>query len=336
MHSESVALFKRTNGFFYVRFRGNGRDRWKSTGTKDRREAMRFLYELRGMQPERHTTKIDLHTFVAEFIPFVRRNLAENSSKRYDRVLRTFTEFVGNPGLSEITSRDVDSFKTSRLEAVKPVTVNTELRHLKAAFRYALRWEYLARSPFDGVRFLKIPERPPEHLTREEFTHLYAAVSEPWFRDVLLFAVTTGLRESEICYLRWEQVDILARCVRVENSTEFTTKSRRNRTVPLPDVTLNMLSGREVTGYVFTFRDRRLRQDLVSHTFKRYVRALGLDERLTFHSCRKTYASWLVQSGASLFAVQKLLGHVSPSTTMQYSAFMPNDLQEIVDKIELL
>lgn len=334
---EQPSIFRRANGVYYIRTILPGRrQKWRSTGTRNKREAERFLAAyLTGQQPGPRGMSGTVGDAAGAFIEYVKGNHAPNTIKRYERVLALFTDHTGaDTSLSSVTSQTIEQYKAHRLQHVRPVTVNTELRHVKALFGYAVRCDMLQASPFRNVPFLKVAEMTPEHLTRAEFARLYAAIREPWFRDVVLFALTTGLRESEICFLRWESVDTSARLLRVESSGEFTTKSRRNRVTPFPGQTGAMLERRRAEsgeGYVFTFRGKRIRQDLLSAKFKRYARELGLDDRITFHSLRKTYATWLVQTGASLFAVQRLLGHVSPTTTMQYAAFMPTDLQGIVD-----
>jgi site-specific recombinase XerD len=66
---------------------------------------------------------------------------------------------------------------------------------------------------------------------------------------------------------------------------------------------------------------------------KKAVRAAGLDDRLHFHSARHAFASWLVRAGVSLYEVQKLLGHSSPTVTEVYSHLQPEHLHGRVNKI---
>ena len=74
-------------------------------------------------------------------------------------------------------------------------------------------------------------------------------------------------------------------------------------------------------------------ESYASHRFKKAVRAAGVDDRLHFHSTRHAFASWLVQAGVSLYEVQKLLGHSSPSVTKVYSHLQPEHLHGTVNKI---
>jgi len=73
----------------------------------------------------------------------------------------------------------------------------------------------------------------------------------------------------------------------------------------------------------------------VQHLFKGAMRRARLDGRLHFHSLRHTFASWLVQSGATLHEVHRLLGHSSPRVTEIHSHLLPEHLYRIVNRIEL-
>ncbi len=59
------------------------------------------------------------------------------------------------------------------------------------------------------------------------------------------------------------------------------------------------------------------------------------DGRLHFHSLRHTFASWLVQDGASLYEVQKLLGHSNARTTQVYSHLAANEMHGTVNRIAI-
>jgi site-specific recombinase XerD len=95
------------------------------------------------------------------------------------------------------------------------------------------------------------------------------------------------------------------------------------------------MAQRESSDLVFARRGFQIGESFVSHRFKEYVRMAGLDERLHWHSLRHTFASWLVQDGVSLYAVQKLLGHSSVTVTEIYSHLQPEKLHDTVNRIQV-
>ena len=158
-------------------------------------------------------------------------------------------------------------------------------------------------------------------------------------------AVGTGLRASELCHLRWSAVDLGGRRLTVRVTEAFQTRSGHERVVPLAGRTheaLRRMDGERPSrsdGYVFASRATRagvrpmLDRQYLNKAFKRYAGVAGLDPRHTFHSLRRTYASWLVQGGTDLYRVQKLLGHADIKTTMKYAFLAPDNLAAAVDRV---
>jgi len=76
-----------------------------------------------------------------------------------------------------------------------------------------------------------------------------------------------------------------------------------------------------------------LKPSYATHTFKRYIRAADLRDDLKFHSLRHTFATWLLQSGASIYEIQRLLGHYDFKTTQIYAHLMASELHSTVNRI---
>ena len=99
---------------------------------------------------------------------------------------------------------------------------------------------------------------------------------------------------------------------------------------------LNSRREERICDYVFSLNNKKVAEDWVTHLFKRYVRKAGLpDDRVHFQSLRHTFASWLVQSGATLYEVQRLLGHSSSKVTEIYSHLQPEQMHRTVDRISV-
>ena len=160
------------------------------------------------------------------------------------------------------------------------------------------------------------------------------------FRQLVYCAVSTGMRLGEIISLRWPALDLARRVVTIGNSQDFTTKSRRVRTIPMSEGLLRMFlqmcnGSTSDNDLVFRNNGRPWRVHWTSTLFKRYVRGAGLDDKYHFHSLRHTFATWLAQDGVSLFAIQKLLGHSSATVTQIYSHLQPGELHDTVNRIRV-
>lgn len=345
--SSRFSLFKRSNQVYYIGYYQDGRRRWKSTGATVKADALKALTEFKELLQER-ARSVSLQQFVSEFLAYGEGNYSRKTLTLYKAILGGFLSFARNASLRELTSEHVDKFKAKRLKEktkskhpkeISPVSVNVELRMLKAAFNTARRWKLLDADIFDGVRLAEVPERAPLFLTHQDFEKLIACIKENWFREVVIFAVLTGMRRGEILNLQWSNVDLQRRLVHIESGPSFRTKQGRRRTIPLNDTATLLLSskqGKSPSEYVFTLNDKKIYENWVTHLFKRYVQKANLaDQKIHFHSLRHTAASWLVQRGATLYEVQKLLGHSSSKTAEAYSHLQPEQMHSTVNRIDI-
>lgn len=136
------ALFKRSNGTYYVSFQDGHRRRWKSTGTKNRRQAMAFLLEFDGEQVSSNQ-ETTLEKFSESVLAHIQTTSSRKTLEIYRRAFRQFIEITGNKQLALVTAFDADRFKVSRMDQVAPASVNIDLRALRAAFNlggYAWSW----------------------------------------------------------------------------------------------------------------------------------------------------------------------------------------------------
>jgi len=336
--SNRFSLFKRSNQIYYIGHYQDGRRRWKSTGATVKADALKALTEFKELLQER-ARSVSLEQFVSEFLAYGEANYSPKTLTLCKAILGRFLSFAGNVSLRELTCEHVDKFKAKRLREISPVSVNVELRMLKAAFNTARRWKLLEADIFEGVSLAQVPDRAPLFFTRSDFQRLLECIKERWLKDIVVFAVLTGLRRGEILNLKWSDVDLQGKLIHIHTSSTFRTKQGRRRTVPLNDTATVLLSskqGKSPSEYVFTLNDKKIYENWVTHLFKSYVQKANLnDTRLHFHSLRHTFASWLVQDGASLYEVQKLLGHSSSKVTEVYSHLQPEHMHSTVNRIDL-
>lgn len=256
----------------------------------------------------------------------------------YRRSLSLFQGLVGNKYVSAVTAKDADNYRTMRAKQVSPVSVNIELRTLKASFSLAMRWKLISENPFKSISFIKVPEQQPTYIRKEDFGKLILAIPDQWFKEVVTFAVLTGMRRGEIINLRWSDVDFDQRLLRVQNSDTFTTKTGKRRSVPMNETVFRLLWTMSLAPkgeYVFMYQGFKMRPDLVTHKFRHCLRKSGLDKKIHFHSLRHTFATWLVQGSVSIYEVQKLLGHSSITVTQVYSHLVSSELHDAVRKLDV-
>lgn len=152
-------------------------------------------------------------------------------------------------------------------------------------------------------------------------------------------AFNTGMRLGEIVNLTWNQIDLEGSKITVQNTDEFSTKSKKDRIIPINKTLHSILTNRipkviniNSNQYVFTrVRTLRLNEDFVSKKFKAAVREAELKDKIHFHTLRHSFASRLVQKGVSLYVVKELLGHEDIKTTQIYSHLEKENLFSAVN-----
>ncbi len=189
-----------------------------------------------------------------------------------------------------------------------------------------------------AVRMVRQDNRRMRYLTRQEADELLAALRQKSVavHDVTLLSLHCGLRAGEIFNLSWNDIDLQRGTIFIRDP-----KSGRNRHTFMTNAVRQMLIDRAGgEGAVFPARGGE-RMDRVSKTFNRTVDELGLNrgvsdrrQRVVFHSCRHTYASWLVENGVSLYAVKELLGHERIDMTERYSHLSKDHLRDAVKVLE--
>lgn len=336
---EGFSLYRRAKKTYYVKFFEDGVWKKRSLRTSKKSEAIRRVENLSNvLRPS--LQRITLGAFRQRFLQHVDLHLSSAGARRYRQVVSRFCDFLGDDDrvLDAVTVRECDAFITLRLQSIRMTSVNTEIRHLRAFFSRAVRWEYLIKNPFDKIKLLKIPETHPVYLTKEEFSFLYRSIEEQWLRLAVVISCTCGLRSGEAIALKWEDIDLDKRIIHVRNTSTFQTKSRRNRIVPIPpDVVPILIEARKTaaSNSVLHEPSRQIDGYLLSHSFKAYVRRLGLNPQLHYHSCRHTAATWWTGDGIPLNVTQRWLGHSSISVVMIYAHAQPQMYEEYAGRVVL-
>jgi integrase len=334
-------LSKRSNGYYYLWFIDeNGHKQKTSTKCKLKSDALKFLQQFKEGEKERKAKlkRASLSQFVEEFLGYSQSVHAVNTQELFKYTFREFVRIVGNLPLCKVGIREVENFLAVKKNESSDWTAKKYYLTLASAFETAKRWNYIASNPFRQVEKPKVRELQPAYFSKTEFQSLLQLITNRDFRELCVCAVFTGVRLSELTALQWTDIDFVRKVISVQNSESFTTKSKKNRVVPMSEQLWKMLAVRKEAAtceLVFHSGGQRLKLETVSKTFKRHVRLAGLGEGLHFHSLRHTFASWLVQEGVSLYEVQKLLGHSVISVTQVYAHLQPERLHSAVNRISI-
>lgn len=312
-------LFRRHNGFYYLVTSGKGRRVWRSLHSRDESEARQAFHEIESEQQRK--TSLTVRLYAEDLLSRASLSLSGKTVSMYGSAFENFIRICADRPLRKVTPLQVETFKQERAKEVSPVSVNIEIRSLRAAFGEAQRLGLIDRNPFAGARQIRVAHKEGKYLSEREFYSLLGGIQEPTFKDMITFAVFTMMRLGEIVNLRWADIDLEHREIQVRSSENFRVKGGKPRTIPMSDWVYGFLRSSPVKKeHVFQYRNGRpLTTRAVSRRFKKCVRKAGLDDGLHFHSLRHTGISWLVNKGVPPQFVQRIAGHSSLNVTQIYA-----------------
>ena len=241
---------------------------------------------------------------------------------------------------------DVVQYRDALRRKYKPSTVNLTLAYVHRIFAWAIDAEIIdCRNPCSKVERMRTT--PLEvFYTREQCARLLRPDCDP----MVATALHTGMRYGELCGLRWSDVRFDLGCIEIKHSFRTTPKSGKARTIPLhSDLTpiLRTWQGKcpaTAEGLVFPVSGAGNRHRMGRKTDNRLVRRVlraadcPADYEHPWHAMRHTFATLLAESGASLDAISRMLGHAGggSSVTRGYVHTSVRYLAGELEKLRLL
>ncbi len=330
----AMCLIQRKNRIYYGVFSDRGRRVWESTGCRDRAEAEAVYDE----QCREHNQwrGITISKYRDMLVELLAQQLSSSTLSLYRSAFTSLATIVGDLRLAKLSAFHAQKFQSGRLNQVSNTRVSIEFRTIRAGLNRAVRFKIIGSNPFKDVDNVRIPQSDPVYLTKEQFRQLFNAIDDYRLRAIVLLAICTSMRVSEILGLRWEDVDLEREVIRLSNHDSFMTKNRRRRLVPLNATAKQiLLHYPHVMAHVFVSRrNKPFTRQSISRLFKKYVRRAGLPEELHFHSLRHSAATWMAQNNVSIQCIAAVLGHSNITTSMIYAHAVPTHLLESVGTID--
>jgi len=303
------------------------------TGARNRAKELRAEIEL-GADPRGAAKAAKAVITFGEFFdhqlfPYIRPR--KRSWKRDVELSARWRRDHGTKRLNELTRHQIQTFHSSLLtEGLSPASADHHVKFIRHALNLAVDWEMLAANPAKGVPLFMVDNKVEHLLSETELERLMTVLRKDPNRQVCLIAIwllSTGCRLNEALQATWAQIDQANRVWRIAAAT---SKSKRVRSVPLNDSALEVLQQLDTEGqfdHVFVNRQTGKPLTTIMKVWSRLRNKAGLPH-LRIHDLRHQYASFLVNSGRSLFEVQQVLGHASPNVTQRYSHLSSKTLQE--------
>jgi site-specific recombinase XerD len=268
-----------------------------------------------------------------------RRNYSQATASSYVCAIRQFAAYF-HRSPDQLNAEHVRKYQLHLLQERKlhPRTVSVQTAALRFLFNKVLKRRLLR----DELPLPKLLRRQiPVVLSREEVARLIDSTGNLRHRTILMTLYSTGVRRSELCRLRPEDIDKERMVIRIRQG-----KGGKDREVPLSPKLLHQLrtcyrSLNRKNGWLFpSLQTRRVNQPITSkavwHVCREASRRAGITKAIHPHTLRHSFATHLFDSGAELPVIQTLLGHADPRDTMIYLHLSTRTLRAAPNPLETL
>lgn len=326
-----MSLYKR-GSTWWVRFSSpDGQRIRESTGTEDRVKAREYHDRLKAEYWRvRKLGETPRRTWQDAVVRWLEQSDHKASIKDDRMHLRWLDGHLRGKYLEDITRDVIDHIAGLRKQGgVSNATVNRMLEVLRAILRKATyEWEWLDKAP--RVRMLKEAKRRIRWLTCEEADRLIAELPEH-LAEMVRFTLATGLRRRNVTGLEWSQIDLSRRVAWIHPDQ---AKARKAIAVPLNAEAMLVLRRRqgEHPDYVFSYNGKAPIRQVSTAAWKKALGRAGIED-FRWHDLRHTWASWHVQGGTPLHALQELGGWESVEMVRRYAHLAANHLAEYADRL---
>lgn len=286
----------------------------------------------------------------------IEKNHSSNTTVSYLSDLKSFEKYLLKRKIafkqvvnkSEVVKQ---YFRYLSRRKISPSSIKRKFSSLSSYFSYLIDRKIIKRNPLNGVYTPKLAKKLPTVLSVEEIKKIFNQSENTdnellGLRDrcIIELLYSCGLRVSELCELKINNIQFDSNVIR------FFGKGNKERIIPLTFYakewmekylyqSRQILSNRKSSEQKYVFlsnNGKRLTRAAIWQSIKKYVNAAGITKTVSPHTFRHSFATHLVDGGANLIEIQKLLGHSDISTTEIYvhlsKEFVDSEYMKAFDK----
>jgi len=286
----------------------------------------------------------------------IEKNHSSNTIDSYLLDIKSFEKYLKKRKISfKNTVNDTEVvkkyFRYLSRSKISPRSIKRKFSSLSSYFSYLIDRKTIKKNPLNGIYTPKLTKKLPIVLSVDEIKQIFKQSENTdnellGLRDrcIIELLYSCGLRVSELCELKVNNIQFDANVIR------FFGKGNKERIIPLTFYakewlekylyqSRQILSNRKLSDQKYVFlsnNGKRLTRAAIWQSIKKYVNAAGITKTVSPHTFRHSFATHLVDGGANLVEIQKLLGHSDISTTEIYvhlsKEFIDSEYMKAFDK----
>lgn len=294
-----------------------------------------------------------------------KQELKPNTFEKYEGLYRNHIKnnIIANYDIKDITTMNIQKFYNKLSEKHSPQKVKSIHKFLHLFFAYCLSEGYIIKNPCTNITLPKkestiddilTEKNNIDFFTEEEIPELLKLFEKSIYKDIVIFALATGMRQGEILGLQWKDVDFKNRLINVRhNLTNIaifegqkkigyknvlsTPKSKNSvRSIPMNETVYNMLSSKERKNeMVFpSGRNKYIESKNLLRQWMDYLKKSNLRYR-KFHDLRHTFATLMLSKGCDLITLKEIMGHSSVKITEIYLQAIPQNKHSFMKNMDI-
>jgi site-specific recombinase XerD len=285
--------------------------------------------------------KAGFNEFAARYLEYCQKNNTPGHYASKKSVInRSIMPFFGNRKLISLRPHGIEAYISKRREdGASQKTILNEYTILKHMLNQAVKWDYLRANPCIKVNRPKVVQPLPEVLSESQIRHVLQFTTEHeefhhcFFLVKVLFY--TGCRRGEISNLRWCDVDLEQNIITIQAHDQWHPKDYEARTIGISSALHKTLVefrkwqvALNVYGKYLLPRQIYGREDYLTETMRRLMKAAGVKVKQPMHIWRHSFAYHMIRGGVKPAYLQQLMGHQDIRTTMSYLRLTQTDVSQ--------
>lgn len=270
------------------------------------------------------------------------KDSSPHTVRHYRTTLQELHQFLkaqktDEPLLSNITLEDLSAYLAYKKECgTCGRTRRNYIITFRSFWKFSVRWGYTTENPTLWLEDIRVEKKERIYLTITEMQHFLEAIDHPLIYTACATICQSGLRISELCHLKLNDVNFLRKEIHV-----VCGKGKKDRTISINNELEQIL-----TDYLKHYRDSdsdyffatkktgKLSPQYLNEKIHSYAKKAGVNDKISAHCLRHSFASALVAKGASITSIQRLLGHSDLKTTNIYTHTCQKDLIQSIHLLE--
>ncbi len=288
-----------------------------------------------------------LDSYITSFLDYLLKELNYSSKtiKTYSQSLKVFKKYltINKLNFFHLTKEEALKYKAYLIkEGLDNKTSSLDLSTVRSFYNYLLEIKRVEDNPFFQMKNPKVEKKLPNFLKPSETNSiLKSPLNTPLeIRNlfIIVFLYATGVRVSELCNIKLEDMDFKEYTIKVlgkgskERIVYFKALPETLKNKYLNETRKELLNGEFSPYLIINNKGKQLSPRSVELIVKKYALQNNIKSKVTPHTLRHTYATDLLNNGADIRSVGEMLGHESLSTTQIYTHVTSERLKEVYNK----